>query len=396
VLIEMEAAGIRLDRDALRAYADELNRELVQLEASILAAGGGGFNLNSPKQLGEVLFDRLKLNPDAGRTSASGQYATSEDVLQKLAGDHPIIAQILDYRACAKLKSTYVDKLPECINPATGRVHTHFSQALTETGRLSSYNPNLQNIPIRTERGRRIRAAFVARDDDHVLLSADYSQIELRVMAALSGDRAMLDAFAAGADIHTETASRVYDKPPLFVTPEMRARCKMVNFGIIYGISPFGLAQRLGIPRQQAVELIDTYFARYPGVKRYMEQSIANARERGYAQTILGRRRYLRDIDSRNATARQTAERNAINTPVQGSAADLIKLAMVRIAHELKAAGLKTRMVLQIHDELLFDVPRGEEAQVKQLVRGAMLGALDLGVPLEVEIGTGRNWLEAH
>ncbi|NLF21980.1 MAG: DNA polymerase I [Lentisphaerae bacterium] len=396
VLIEMEAAGIRIDRDALRATADELNRELVQLEAAILEAGGGGFNLNSPKQLGEVLFDRLKLDPDAGRTSGSGQYATSEDVLQKLVGRHPIIARILDYRACAKLKSTYVDKLPECINPATGRVHTHFSQALTETGRLSSYDPNLQNIPIRTARGRRIRAAFVARDDDHVLLSADYSQIELRVMAALSGDRAMLEAFAAGADIHTETASRVYDKPPLFVTPEMRARCKMVNFGIIYGISPFGLAQRLGIPRQQAVELIDTYFARYPGVKRYMEQSIAHARERGYAQTILGRRRYLRDIDSRNATARQTAERNAINTPVQGSAADLIKLAMVRIARELKAAGLKTRMILQIHDELLFDVPCGEVAQVKPLVRGAMLGALDLGVPLEVEIGSGRNWLEAH
>ena len=263
-------------------------------------------------------------------------------------------------------------------------------------GRLASSDPNLQNIPIRTERGRRIRAAFVARDDDHVLVSADYSQIELRIAAALSGDRAMLDAFAAGADIHAATAARVYDVEPLFVTPEMRARCKMVNFGIIYGISPFGLAQRLNLPRKQAGELIDAYFARYPGIRRYMEQSVAEAREKGYAQTVLGRRRYLRDINSRNATARQSAERNAINTPVQGSAADLIKLAMVRVARDLKAAGLKSRLVLQIHDELLFDVPRAEESALRTLVREAMVGALDLGVPLEVELGSGRTWLDAH
>jgi DNA polymerase-1 len=396
VLMEMEAEGVRIDRETLRVYGEELNRELLQLEMAILEAGGGGFNLNSPKQLGEVLFDRLKLDPEAGRTSTSGQYATSEDVLQKLVGRHPIIEKILDHRACSKLKSTYVDKLPEWINAATGRVHTHFSQALTETGRLSSADPNLQNIPIRTERGKRIRAAFVARDDDHILVSADYSQIELRIVAALSGDRAMLDAFAAGADIHTETAARVYDVMPLFVTPEMRARCKMVNFGIIYGISAFGLSQRLGIPRKQAGELIDAYFVQYPGVKRYMEQSVADAREKGYAQTVLGRRRFLRDINSRNATARQSAERNAINTPVQGSAADLIKLAMVRIACELHAAGLKSRMVLQIHDELLFDVPRAEEATLRALVREAMIGVLDLGVPLEVELGSGRTWLEAH
>jgi len=396
VLIEMESEGVRIDRGVLETYGKELDRELLQLELSIRELAGGGFNLNSPKQLGEVLFDRLKLDPEAGRTASSGQYATSEDVLQKLHGRHPIIEKILDYRACSKLKSTYVDKLPECIHPTTGRVHTHFSQAVTETGRLASSDPNLQNIPIRTERGRHIRAAFVARDDDHVLVSADYSQIELRIAAALSGDRAMLDAFAAGADIHAATAARVYDVEPLFVTPEMRARCKMVNFGIIYGISPFGLAQRLNLPRKQAGELIEAYFAQYPGIRRYMEQSVAEAREKGYAQTVLGRRRYLRDINSRNATARQSAERNAINTPVQGSAADLIKLAMVRVARELKSAGLKSRLVLQIHDELLFDVPRAEEPALRTLVREAMVGALDLGVPLEVEIGSGRTWLDAH
>ena len=395
VLIEMEAEGVRIDRSVLDEYSKELDRELLQLELSIRELAGGGFNLNSPKQLGEVLFDRLKLDPDAARTS-TGQYATNEDVLQKLVGRHPIIEKILDYRAASKLKSTYVDKLPECINPATGRVHTTFSQAVTETGRLASSDPNLQNIPIRTERGRRIRASFVARDDNHVLVSADYSQVELRVAASLSRDKAMLDAFAAGADIHAATAARVYDVEPLFVTPEMRERCKMVNFGIIYGMSAFGLAQRLNLPRKQAGELIEAYFERYPGIRRYMEQSIDDARARGYARTVLGRRRYLRDINSRNATARQAAERFAINTPVQGTAADLIKLAMVRVAREIKAAGMKSRLVLQIHDELLFDVPRDEEPALRKLVREAMSGALDLGVPLEVQLGSGRTWLDAH
>ncbi|NLN01570.1 MAG: DNA polymerase I [Lentisphaerae bacterium] len=395
VLIEMEAEGVRIDRSVLDEYSKELDRELLQLELSIRELAGGGFNLNSPKQLGEVLFDRLKLDPDAARTS-TGQYATNEDVLQKLVGRHPIIEKILDYRAASKLKSTYVDKLPECINPATGRVHTTFSQAVTETGRLASSDPNLQNIPIRTERGRRIRASFVARDDNHVLVSADYSQVELRVAASLSRDKAMLDAFAAGADIHAATAARVYDVEPLFVTPEMRERCKMVNFGIIYGMSAFGLAQRLNLPRKQAGELIEAYFERYPGIRRYMEQSIDDARARGYARTVLGRRRYLRDINSRNATARQAAERFAINTPVQGTAADLIKLAMVRVAREINAAGMKSRLVLQIHDELLFDVPRDEEPALRKLVREAMSGALDLGVPLEVQLGSGRTWLDAH
>ena len=395
VLIEMEAEGVRIDRSVLDEYSKELDRELLQLELSIRELAGGGFNLNSPKQLGEVLFDRLKLDPDAARTS-TGQYATNEDVLQKLVGRHPIIEKILDYRAASKLKSTYVDKLPECINSATGRVHTTFSQAVTETGRLASSDPNLQNIPIRTERGRRIRASFVARDDNHVLVSADYSQVELRVAASLSRDKAMLDAFAAGADIHAATAARVYDVEPLFVTPEMRERCKMVNFGIIYGMSAFGLAQRLNLPRKQAGELIEAYFERYPGIRRYMEQSIDDARARGYARTVLGRRRYLRDINSRNATARQAAERFAINTPVQGTAADLIKLAMVRVAREINAAGMKSRLVLQIHDELLFDVPRDEEPALRKLVREAMSGALDLGVPLEVQLGSGRTRLNAH
>jgi len=416
VLADMEEEGIRIAPVVLHDYSLELDRELRALEVKIgayadvsgsagaapagelaldLDAGRTTFNLASPKQMGELLFDRLKLDPDAKRT-ASGQYATDEDTLQKLAGRHPIIDLILDHRACSKLKSTYVDKLPECIDPATGRIHTTFSQALTETGRLSSSNPNLQNIPIRTERGRPIRAAFIARDAEHVLVSADYSQIELRVMAALSGDPGMRAAFERGADIHTETAVRVYGVLPALVTPEMRSRCKMVNFGIIYGISAFGLSQRLGIPRKQAADLIDSYFTQYPGVKAYMDKTIAFAREHGYVRTELGRRRFLRDINSRNATSRQAAERNAINTPVQGTAADLIKLAMVRIHRELRERTLRARMVLQVHDELLLDVPRAEEPAVREIVRRGMVGAMDLGVPLEVEIGSGPDWLAAH
>lgn len=395
VLVDMEHEGVRIHAAALKAYSRELDRELLDLEIKIRELGGGNFNPASPKQLGEVLFDHLKLDPEATRTP-SGQYATSEDVLLKIQDRHPIVPMLLEYRACSKLKSTYVDKLPDCIDPKTGRVHTSFSQALTETGRLSSSDPNLQNIPIRTERGQRIREAFIARDEGHVLLSADYSQVELRVMAALSKDKGMLEAFKRGADIHTETAMRVYGVMELFVTPEMRSTCKMVNFGIIYGISPFGLSQRLGVPRKQAAELIETYFVQYPGVKAYMEKAIQDAKERGYAETILGRRRYLRDINSRNATSRQSAERNAINTPVQGSAADLIKLAMVRVHRELCERKLKTKMVLQIHDELLFDVPREEVDVVRTLVRNIMTTVLDMGVPLDVSIGVGDTWLAAH
>jgi DNA polymerase-1 len=395
VLLDMESEGVRVNEDELRVYGRELDRELLDLEIKIRDFGGGNFNPSSPKQLGDILFDHLKLDPDAART-ASGQYATSEDVLARLQDRHPIIPLILEHRMCSKLKSTYVDKLPACIDPATGRVHTTFAQALTETGRLSSSDPNLQNIPVRTERGQRIRNAFVARDAGHVLLSADYSQIELRVMAALSRDAGMIEAFRRGADIHSETATRVYGVLPALVTPEMRSVCKMVNFGIIYGISAFGLGQRLNVPRRQAAELIETYFMQYPGVKAYMDRAIADAREKGYAQTLLGRRRFLRDIDSRNATSRQSAERNAINTPVQGTAADLIKLAMVRVHRELKERRHKTRMVLQIHDELLFDVPRDEVSAVRELVTQAMTTVLDIGVPLDVSVGVGDTWLEAH
>jgi DNA polymerase-1 len=395
VLLDMESEGVRVNADELRAYGRELDRELLDLEIKIRDLGGGNFNPSSPKQLGEILFDHLKLDPDAARTT-SGQYATSEDVLAKLQDRHPIVPLILEHRMCSKLKSTYVDKLPACIDPATGRIHTTFAQALTETGRLSSSDPNLQNIPVRTERGQRIRNAFVARDAGHVLLSADYSQIELRVMAALSRDAGMIEAFRRGADIHSETATRVYGVLPAQVTPEMRSACKMVNFGIIYGISAFGLSQRLNVPRKQAAELIETYFGQYPGVKAYMDRAIADARATGYALTLLGRRRFLRDIDSRNATSRQSAERNAINTPVQGTAADLIKLAMVRVHRELKERRLKTRMVLQIHDELLFDVPEEEVGAVRDLVKQAMTTVLDIGVPLEVSIGVGGTWLEAH
>ncbi len=395
VLLGMEEAGVRIDAVTLRDFGRELETEIAALEARIYEAAGGHFNLSSPRQLGDVLFGKLAIDEKAAHT-ATGQYVTSEDVLQKYAAKHPIVADILDWRAAEKLKSTYADKLPGCISAADGRVHTHFSQAFTETGRLASSDPNLQNIPVRTERGKRIRAAVVARDDNHVLVSADYSQIELRIMAALSGDEAMLEAFRSGRDIHTETASRVFKVAPGAVTPEQRSRCKMVNFGIIYGISVFGLGQRLGISRTEAGAFIDEYFIQYPGVRSFMEKAVADAREKGYAETVLGRRRSLRDISSRNGTVRQAAERNAINTPVQGSAADLIKMAMVRVDRALRAEGLRARLVLQIHDELLLDVPKDEEPRVREIVREAMLGAWDFGVPLEVEIGSGSTWLDAH
>lgn len=394
VLVDMEAEGVRIDVPALKAYGRELERELLDLEIRIRELGGGSFNPSSPKQLGEVLFDRLKLDSAATRTS-SGQYATGEDILVRLQNRHPIIPAVLDYRACSKLKSTYVDKLPGCLD-TDGRVHTTFAQAFTETGRLSSSDPNLQNIPVRTERGQRIREAFVPRDEDHLLISADYSQIELRIMAAMSGDPSLIEAFRNGADIHAATAARVYGIPQADVTPEMRSACKKVNFGIIYGISAFGLAQRLNVPRQVAADLIETYFAQYPRVKLYMEQAVEEARKTGYAKTLLGRRRSLRDIHSRNATSRQSAERNAINTPIQGTAADLIKLAMVAVHRQLRSRRLKTKMVLQIHDELLFDTPRDEVDAVKELVAKTMTSVLDIGVPLEVGVGVGENWLEAH
>ena len=395
VLIDMEREGVRLDTGALKEYGRELDRDILALMQDILRYADPGLNVDSPAQIGTLLFDRLKLNPAVAKKTARGQYSTDEKTLQKLVNDHPVVKSILEYRACSKLKSTYVDKLPTLID-ANCRVHTTYSQAFTETGRLSSSDPNLQNIPVRTERGKLIRKAFTARDENHALISADYSQIELRLMAAFSKDAAMLEAFRNGEDIHRDTASRVYDVMPAFVTPEQRAKCKMVNFGIIYGISAFGLSQRLHVPRKEAADLIETYFKLYPKVRSFMESAIAQAREKGYAETILGRRRTLRDINSRNATARQGAERDAINTPIQGSAADLIKVAMVRIDRALREAGLRTKMVLQIHDELVFDAPKDEVDRVKEIVRREMTTAIDFGVPLDVGIGVGPNWLEAH
>ena len=393
VLCEMEREGVKIDTEALKDYGRELDREILDYAQRIRQYAEPGFNPDSPKQLAALLFDRLGL-PGSKKT-ASGQWSTDEKALSKVADAHPIVPLILEYRACTKLKSTYVDKLPALID-AEGRVHTTFAQAFTETGRLSSSDPNLQNIPIRTARGRRIRAAFVARDEDHVLVSADYSQIELRLMAALSGDAAMKEAFARGEDIHRDTAARVYNLMPAFVTDEQRAKCKMVNFGIIYGISAFGLSQRLKVPRKEAADLIETYFRLYPKVKDFMGAAIERARATGYAETVLGRRRTLRDISSRNATARQSAERDAINTPIQGSAADLVKLAMVKVDRALKAARLRSKMVLQIHDELVFDCPKDEAARVKEIVRREMTTALDFGVPLDVGLGEGANWLDAH
>ncbi len=393
VLIEMERTGVKLDVPALKDYGRALDREILALTQDILAYAQPGFNIDSPKQLSQLLFEDLKLPSD--KKTISGQYSTDEKTLTKIINAHPIVAKILEYRACSKLKSTYVDKLPTLIDEES-RVHTTYDQAFTETGRLSSSNPNLQNIPIRTERGKMIRKAFVARDENHVLISADYSQIELRLMAAFSQDEAMIAAFRNGEDIHRDTASRVYNVMPIFVTPEQRAACKMVNFGIIYGISPFGLSQRLNIPRKDAAHLIDTYFALYPKVRAYMEHAIEEARKTGYATTILGRRRTLRDINSRNATARQAAERDAMNTPIQGSAADLIKMAMVNIDRAMREANLRAKMVLQIHDELVFDVPREEVEILTQLVRREMTHAIDFGVPLDVSIGVGTNWLNAH
>ena len=351
-------------------------------------------HLKLSKKLGELLFDRLKLSSAAAKRTAKGQWSTDEKTLSRLVDSHPVINSILEYRSCTKLKSTYVEKLVSVIDEDS-RVHTTYNQAFTETGRLSSENPNLQNIPVRTRRGKNIRKAFVPRDENHVILAADYSQIELRIMAAMSGDKAMLEAFRNGEDIHRDTASRVYNVMPAFVTPEQRSKCKMVNFGIIYGISPFGLSQRLKISRKEATELIDIYFKMYPGVQKYMNEMIESARKLGYAQTILGRRRVLRDINSRNLTQRQSAERDAINTPIQGSAADLIKMAMVKVDRAVREAGLSSKMVLQIHDELVFDAPKEEAEELEKIVRREMTGAYDFGVPIEVSIGIGANWLEA-
>ncbi|MBR1835677.1 MAG: DNA polymerase I [Kiritimatiellae bacterium] len=394
ILADMEEAGIRLDVPALQRYGAELGREISAKLSRIQELAGVAFNVDSPQQLGKVLFGTFGL--PCGAKTSTGQPSTSEEVLQGLAGMHPAVQLVLDYRALSKLKSTYADRLPERIDPRDGRVHTTFQQANAETGRLSSDNPNLQNIPVRTERGKPIRAAFLAADDRHKLVSADYSQIELRVMAALSGDEGLLEAFRDDQDIHAATAARVYGIPVSEVTREQRSHCKQVSFGIVYGISPFGLAQRLGIDRHRAEGLIESYFSMFPGVKDYMEKTVADARRDGFVTTLLGRRRPLRDITSRNATVRAAAERVAVNTPVQGTAADLVKLAMVRVSAALEERRLASRLVLQVHDELVLDCPDEEVAEVSAVVRAEMENALPLPVPLKVDVGSGANWLEAH
>ncbi len=396
VLARMEYEGIRMESSVIAVLSEDLKDELDAIQGRIYDLAGETFNLNSPKQLGDILFDKLKLDPNARRTAKTKQYQTGESILQRLAHKHEIVEQILMYRTYSKLKSTYLDMLPGTVFKGTGRVHTHYEQAVTATGRLQSHGPNLQNIPIRTEKGREIRKAFVSRDVHYTLLSADYSQIELRVVAELSEDDEMRKAFRDGLDIHAATAMKIYGLGADDVTAEMRRQAKTVNFGIIYGISAFGLAQRLNIARTEAGRLIDQYFDQFPGAKKYMDETIAFAREHGYVETMTGRRRYLRDIHSRNATMRKSAERNAINSRIQGTAADMIKIAMRRVQDALLERALKTRMLLQVHDELVFDMYKDEADVVMPLIEEAMKNALPMSVPIVVEMGTGSNWLEAH
>lgn len=395
VLADMEKEGVRIDMETLISYSKDLEVDIRRFEQSVYDKAGVVFNLASPKQLGEVLFDKLKLDPKAKKTK-TGQYQTGEDVLSALAHKSDIVKDILDFRQLQKLKSTYVDALPLLVNPKTGRVHTSYNQAVAATGRLSSNNPNLQNIPIRTERGREVRKAFIARDADHLLLSADYSQIELRIIADISKEENMLDAFSKGIDIHTATAAKVYGITIEEVDSTQRRNAKAVNFGIIYGQSAFGLSQNLGIPRKEAAEMIEQYFAQYPGIKRYMTDTMNFARENGFVETMMGRRRYLRDINSANQTVRGFAERNAINAPIQGSAADMIKIAMIHIHQDIKDQKLQSKMTMQVHDELVFDVLKSEVDAMKKIITHRMKTAIKTTVPIEIEIGEGNTWLEAH
>ncbi|SOD19822.1 DNA polymerase I [Pedobacter xixiisoli] len=395
VLADMEKEGVRIDAETLATYSAQLQEEISKAELNVYEKAGLKFNLASPKQLGEVLFDHLKLDPKAKKTK-TGQYQTGEDVLTALANKSDIVQDILDFRQMQKLKSTYVDALPLLVNPRTGRVHTSYNQAVAATGRLSSNNPNLQNIPIKTDRGREVRKAFIARDENHILLSADYSQIELRIIAEISKEANMLDAFLNGIDIHTATAAKVYGIGIDEVTSNQRRNAKAVNFGIIYGQSAFGLSQNLNIPRKEAAEIIEQYFVQYPGIKNYMSDTMNFARENGYVETIMGRRRYLRDINSANMTVRGYAERNAINAPIQGSAADMIKIAMINIHKDMKEQKLQSKMTMQVHDELVFDVIKSEKEAVKEIITHRMKTAIKTEVPIEIEIGEGINWLEAH
>jgi DNA polymerase-1 len=395
VLAAMELEGINLNKDFLNSLSEDLNNDILTLEKNIYEAAGEAFNIASPKQLGIILFEKLKL-VDKPKKTKTGQYSTAEDVLSYLAKDHPIIQQVLDYRGLAKLKSTYVDALPLQVEASTGRVHTDYMQTVAATGRLSSNNPNLQNIPIRTERGRQVRKAFVPRNDDYILLAADYSQIELRIIAALSEEETMIEAFKHGEDIHASTASKVFDVPIAEVTREQRSNAKTVNFGIIYGVSAFGLSNQTDLSRGEAKELIDTYYETYPKLKAYMSKQVDFARDHGYVQTVLGRRRYLKDINSRNAVVRGAAERNAVNAPIQGSAADIIKIAMINIYNKLETGNYKSKMLLQVHDELVFDIYKPELEALKTMIKTEMENAYPLEVPLDVEIGIGADWLEAH
>jgi DNA polymerase-1 len=395
VLADMELEGVRVDENFLRNYSDTLQQDITAAEEEICSIAGEKFNIDSPKQLGVILFEKMKITDQVKKTK-TGQYSTDEATLSKFEHEHPIISRILDYRELRKLKSTYVDALPEMINRNTGRVHTNYGQTVAATGRLASNNPNLQNIPIRTIRGKEIRKAFVPRDENYTLLSADYSQVELRIIAALSNDENMCEAFLHGEDIHKATAAKVFGVPLEDVSKDMRSKAKAVNFGIIYGQGAFGLAQNLGIPRGEAKAIIDAYFTQFAQLKNFQHETIEFARKSGYIETILGRRRYLADINSANAVVRGFAERNAINAPIQGSAADIIKVAMVNLDKEMKKRNLKSRMLLQVHDELVFDAHRSEVEELKELVREKMSGAVAMRVPLVVDMNTGDNWLEAH
>ncbi len=395
VLTAMECEGINIDSSFLAELSKELTVDIADLEKSIFETAGETFNLASPKQLGPILFEKLKL-VDKPKKTKTGQYSTAEDVLSYLAKEHAIVAEILDWRSLKKLQNTYVDALPKELNPKTKRIHTIYNQAVAATGRLSSNNPNLQNIPIRTARGQQVRKAFIPRDENHLLMAADYSQIELRIIAALSKDEGMLNAFNNNEDIHRATAARVFNISPEEVSREQRSNAKTVNFGIIYGVSAFGLSQQTSLNRTEAKALIDTYYASYPRLRNYIHDQVDFARDNGYVTTVLGRRRYLRDINSQNAVVRGAAERNAVNAPIQGSAADIIKLAMIAIQKRLEAEQWNSKMLLQVHDELVFDVPKEEIEALQTMVKKEMESAFKLEVPLVVDIGIGANWLEAH
>ena len=395
VLAKMELEGINLDIEMLGDFSIELSKDLGFLEKKIHNLSGENFNISSPKQLGSILFDKLKIIDKVKKTK-SGQYSTSEETLAKLKKQHPIIDFILEYRSVQKLLTTYVNALPLLIDNNTSKIHTTFNQSVAATGRLSSINPNLQNIPIRTKKGRKMRESFIPRGPDYEILAADYSQIELRIMASLSEDESMIEAFNNHIDIHSATAAKVYKVKEERVTREMRSNAKMVNFGIIYGISAFGLSQRLGIKRKLASEIIDQYFIEFPKVKKYMDQVIIQARKNEYVETILGRRRYLKEINSKNGMMRSFAERNAINAPIQGSAADIIKKAMIDVQEEMEKNNLESKMLLQVHDELVFDMKKNERDILMKIVKEQMEKAIILNVPLVVDIGIGKNWLVAH